>query len=341
MPRIAATLTFALLLAGPAFGQPAADSKVFHFAHTETPQGFQEVVNAIRAIAELQQVSLVTESKAVAVKGPAEKLSMAEWLFRALDLPAEISTGGKFEFATPGATNDLARVFYIVRAGNPQGMQEIVNAIRSIGELQRVMVCNQPRAIALRGTAAQVALAEWLIDALDKPAGAPASATQSRTLTANEFRRPDGSAPVAKVLYPPFMKTPQHLQEGVSMVRTIAEIQRVMAHSAVGAIILRGSAEQAALAEWLLNSLNKPSTASGPALPSEGRQPEMITRVFHLANLNALSRYQELLDRLRTQAHVMRLTIYTPERAIALRAPAEQVAAAERMVREADRPPAQ
>jgi type II secretory pathway component GspD/PulD (secretin) len=331
------------LFAAAAYAQPAGESKtekVFRFVHTDTPIGFQEVVNAIRSITELQQVSLVTESKAVAVRGTPALVSIAEWLFRALDQPSGVSGTSNLEYAMPGATNDLARVFYLVNIATPQNMQEVVNSIRSIGEVQRIVVCNQPRAMAMRGTAAQVVMAEWLIRALDKPAGSGPFPTESMTLSTPEYRMRDGSASVAKVFYPAFLTSPQHVQESVNMIRSIAELQRVVAYNAAGAIVLRGSAEQTVLAEWLLNSLAKPSTAEGPAL-QQGPLPEMVTRMFHLANLTSPQSVQDLASTVRNRINLQRVAFYAAGRAFALRGTAEQVAAAERLIREADQPKAQ
>jgi len=47
-------------------------------------------------------------------------------------------------------------------------MQEIVNAVRSATRAQRIWPCNQPKALAFRGTADQVTQAEKVIAQLDK-----------------------------------------------------------------------------------------------------------------------------------------------------------------------------
>jgi hypothetical protein len=126
----------------------------------------------------------------------------------------------------------------------------------------------------------------------------------------------------------------------VNMIRSIAELQRVVAYNAAGAIVLRGSAEQTVLAEWLLNSLAKPSTAEGPAL-QQGPFPEMVTRMFHLANLTSPQSVQDLASTVRNRINLQRVAFYAAGRAFALRGTAEQVAAAERLIREADQSKAQ
>src|SRR5947209_484577 len=63
----------------------------------------------------------------------------------------------------------VAQTFYLVNVSAPQEIQEIVNAVRSISELQRVVAFTSQNAIIVRGEADQVALAAKMIQDLDKP----------------------------------------------------------------------------------------------------------------------------------------------------------------------------
>ena len=63
----------------------------------------------------------------------------------------------------------VAKIFYLANVNTPQELQEIVNAVRSVAELQRVVAYNSQNAIIVRGEADQVALAEKMIHDLDKP----------------------------------------------------------------------------------------------------------------------------------------------------------------------------
>ena len=63
----------------------------------------------------------------------------------------------------------VAKTFYLSNVNLPQELQEIVNAVRSVSELQRVVAYNSQNAIIVRGEADQVALAEKMILDLDKP----------------------------------------------------------------------------------------------------------------------------------------------------------------------------
>jgi len=63
----------------------------------------------------------------------------------------------------------VAQTFYLSNVQTPQEIQEVVNAVRSVSELQRVVAYNGLNAIIVRGEADKVALAAKMIHDLDKP----------------------------------------------------------------------------------------------------------------------------------------------------------------------------
>ena len=63
----------------------------------------------------------------------------------------------------------VTRIFYLSNVNTPQEVQEIINVVRSIVDLQRVMPYSTQFAIVVRGETDKVALAAKLINGLDKP----------------------------------------------------------------------------------------------------------------------------------------------------------------------------
>ncbi|HXM44981.1 MAG TPA: cohesin domain-containing protein [Bryobacteraceae bacterium] len=63
----------------------------------------------------------------------------------------------------------VMKVFYLTNVTTPQELQEIVTAVRSVADIQRLFVYNAQNAIIARGEADRVALAEKIIHDLDKP----------------------------------------------------------------------------------------------------------------------------------------------------------------------------
>jgi general secretion pathway protein D len=63
----------------------------------------------------------------------------------------------------------VAKVFYLSNVNGPQELQEIVNAVRSVADIQRFFPYNSQNAIIAKGSADQMALAEKILHDLDKP----------------------------------------------------------------------------------------------------------------------------------------------------------------------------
>ncbi|HEY7386869.1 MAG TPA: cohesin domain-containing protein [Bryobacteraceae bacterium] len=65
--------------------------------------------------------------------------------------------------------DQVLKVFYLSNVNTPQELQEIVNAVRAVTELTRLMPYNSLHAIIARGEADRIALAEKIINDLDRP----------------------------------------------------------------------------------------------------------------------------------------------------------------------------
>jgi len=176
-------LVFTALFAFTTFGQaPDQDiNRVFHFANAQAPQSRQEILNMIRAIAEIQNATVDNSAGILAVSGTSGQIAMAEWLFYNMDRPANAAPPdpGALQFTVAGASNEVARIFYLTNTPPPQAVQEAINAIRAVIEIQRVVAYNASKAIAMRGTVEQMAAVQWLTPLMDKPAGQP-TGTNSR-----------------------------------------------------------------------------------------------------------------------------------------------------------------
>ena len=90
---------------------------------------------------------------------------MAEWLFNELDSPVA-QPAMPHEYRTPGTTDDVVRVFYVITAPTVQDFQEAATLVRTISDIRRVFTYNARNALVMRGTDAQIGLAEWLVKEL-------------------------------------------------------------------------------------------------------------------------------------------------------------------------------
>jgi hypothetical protein len=127
----------------------------------KTPQALQEATNLIRGMADIQRCFPVYPRMVLVIRGSDEQISLANWLLKQLDGPGGQGTQ---EFKVGGAGNQVAQVAY-VNAATPQSLQETVNEILSQAKMQRVFPFSQQSAVALRGTADQLSLAQQVIQA--------------------------------------------------------------------------------------------------------------------------------------------------------------------------------
>ena len=88
-------------------------------------------------------------------------MALVNWLLKELDGPGGQGTK-EFKLGGAGNQNQMAQVAY-VNAGTPEGLQETVNAIRTETKMVRVFPFHAQSAVAMRGTADQLAQAQQVI----------------------------------------------------------------------------------------------------------------------------------------------------------------------------------
>jgi hypothetical protein len=225
--------------------------RTFFLTHTSTVQQFQEVATVIRTIANIKQVSTDNDQKSVTIHASDAQIAMAEWLFNELDSPAAQPSVPHI-YRAPGSTDDVVRVFYVTTAPAVQDFQEISTLVRTMSNIVRVFTYNERKALVVRGTDAQVGLAEWLVKELE-PKSSPSSA---------EYRVVPGDLPhdenTVRVLYLTHTRSVQDFQKAATQIRTVTNITRLFTYNGSKALAVRGTAEKVALADRLAQQLDKP-----------------------------------------------------------------------------------
>ena len=113
--------------------------------------------------------------------------------------------------------------------------------------------------IAITGTPEQLALAEWLSKEVDKPEGWRPSDSEYGDPTAREYKLPSGPDELARVFYLRDTATPQAVQEILTIVRTVLDVQKLFVRSEPKMIAYRTDRSMADLIEWLLPKLDSQS----------------------------------------------------------------------------------
>jgi hypothetical protein len=178
-------------------------------------------------------------------------------------------------------------------------------------------------------------LAESLFNELEKPPAVPFQHS-----TSSEFLLSGDKEGVTRVFYVAQAKSVQAFQEIAQVMRTIPEIRRTFTLNAQRAIIVRGTAPQVAMAEWLFNDLDQPNLGS-PVAPlnadalHEFRSPgaDDVLRVFYLINTADVPAFQRIAQEVRVKAGIMRLFTYNDRRALIVRGTSAQIASAERIAK--------
>ena len=329
MTRGARRIVIIAFAASVAFGQT---TRVFRLTQNESKQDLEEIAAVLRATADVQQVSTDEMVSSVAVEGTAGQVAMAEWLLHQMDLPANGPFSGVHEYRPPGGGDDVVRVLYASHASTMEQVQEIASAVQMLAHFQKgFRGYNKLNALVVRGTDQQVSLAAWLVDQLDNPANVADSST-------HEYKVADDD--VARVFFLSHAQALQQLHEIGTIIRSVGDVTWVTACSDPHAIVMRNRAERVALAAWLVNELDKPT--SGHAINHGGIPPEFqlsddpenLVRVYCLAGSQSEEAYQKVIDQVRRAARTYRSFIYTALGALVVRGSAGQLALAEKVIEE-------
>lgn len=337
----AMTVLFALMAAG----QAQTTVNVFHFAHTSTEQAANEIATSIRVMGDIKEMSVDFAGKTLTVKGTADQLKLAEWMFvgmdRSVPLPDESAI---HEYRLPEGTDNVVRMFYLDRGQTVQEFQEFATLLRTIAEIRRVFAYSDAKILTLRGTADQMSMADFFTSQLAKtsPAPRPHSVTPEYLLPADPAPRPNEN--VTRILFVANAATVQDFQEEATLLRTIADVRRVFTYNTPRAIAVRGTSAQIALTQWLFNEIDQPRTsASGNASASYDFQDAApagsaagVVRVFYLPHMATVQDFQKIATTIRTTAQIPRVFTFNSPRAMALRGTVDQLQLAGRLLTDLD-----
>jgi len=330
--RIIPTLAVTALITSVASGQ---NPTVLQFAHTEGDQNMQEIATAVRTIADIKETSVDLAHKTLTLNATPDQIKLAQWIFNQFDAP-DTASRAKREFQMPGASENLVQLYFLKNAATIQDFQEIATSVRTVADIRRVFTYNAPRGLVLRGTADQLALAEWLLGELDQP-------VDSHTAAVHEYRMAGGfdhDEGTVRVFYLTHTPTTQAFQEVATATRTIADIRRVFTYNAARAMVVRSNPDAVALAAWLVDQLDTQNTgAPRQASPiytyqTPYRDEGVAIRVFFLNHAGNVQDFQRAATQVRTTANIRRVFTYNGPRALVVRGTTDQLAVAEQLVKD-------
>jgi hypothetical protein len=141
-------------------------SRIFYVAYAPAVKDFQALATSLRSIAGIRRVFTYNAAQAIALRGTQSELTMAEWLFNVLDQPSNLPVSGSFSATGP---DDVVRVFDLSKAKASQDLPNLIAEIRGSSKNQFALSYGSQSIMVLRGTAAQMAAAEHLVEQLNQP----------------------------------------------------------------------------------------------------------------------------------------------------------------------------
>lgn len=306
------------LVAGLALAVSAAAQQgtVVYAANGETARNVQEIAAAVRVMSGSRQVSVDSAGSAVSMDGTPEQVTLAKWLAGELTNP----TGHEYKEPAGG---DVVRVFPLSRSAKPRELMELATIVRSITAIARISTYMPQPAMAVRGTAAQVELAAWLVDEIGKAAAQASGPVGMRA----------GDDDMVRLFF--LSPKTEGVREIATLVRTLGDISLVMTYTAPPVLAVRASEAQLELAAWLIDDLTKSDAGAGAHEYRMQGADDGAVRVFYLPAAVTPQGLQQAAAAVRKTAKVPRVFTYSERKAVAMRGTPEQAASAARAIEEA------
>jgi len=239
-----------------------------------------------------------------------------------------------YAVAGPATAETASGSYHFTTPQTQQSMQEAATTIKVVGALAQPSTDISTATLTFTGPVEGVALAEWVLPQIDKATGDNAL---------HEYTLPSGD--IARVVFVANALKPQDMQEVLTVLRTVADVQKVFSVSSNHAMVIRAPEWQMLFAQWIIDQLNVPAGQKPDATPREFTVggPDFRglghgARVNFLGSMTKPQQMQELLTVLRTVGDVMKVFGYTSSHALVLRAGDTDLQRAEWLIQQLDLP---
>jgi len=211
------------------------------------------LVTAIRTVADLQRLFPYQTQNAIVGRGEPARIAAAGWLVQQLlpyqgtapDTDSPRYPAPVFD-SRPGAVRELIQVLRLDPKTTNAQLTSTVTAIRTVADIQRLFPFEIGKAIIACGSADKVAVAEWLVHELSKPAD---TATIHQTTMSTMPGQMDG---VVRLFYVGQQGVSLDISPLATEIRKTLDIQRVFPLTNPSAIVLRARPDQIPAAESIV-----------------------------------------------------------------------------------------
>jgi hypothetical protein len=318
----------AFLIIPPAFAQNA--SRTFTLTNIQQPAALNELATILRTVAGISGVMTDAAKSEITVAGSEADLGLADWLLHHIETPGSTPA----EYTLPGS-GEVLHIAFLANQVKQIDLNEVVTNLRVNADLQHIFTYTPSSAIAYRSTAARVRMGDWLIKQLDIKADDP------HRFDVHEYPVPDRPGQLVKVM---FMRTPTpgpELNEIVTTLRVVTDMQRIFTHSSEPrGLVFSSDTAHVRAAEWLVQQLDvQPDAAirsSLHAYPIDFSAGETI-RVYYLNRTDSRQALNQAAVTVREQTNARRIFTCSGPFALALRGTPDVIAAADRVMQQMDR----
>lgn len=213
------------------------------------------------------------------------------------------------------------RVYPLANALTPEAGQEVATILRTVLSLREVKQEDGPQ-FRIGGPGADFGASEWLLHRLDRPVGWRPSEQEMKNPATRDYQS------AVRVYYLPTETSVRSIQETLTILRTVLDVQKVFNYSQQKALIVGDTKAQLEAIEWLLGAM----TGTVPSAPYklEGKSDDML-RVFALPHGGA-TEVQNLIKDLRGKLRIQKVFNRTNPALVVVRGKATDLDAADKLI---------
>lgn len=240
-------------------------------------------------------------------------------------------------FGQQATVSGVNRTFHLTNVATPRALQELATVLRTVGDIGNLSVEGAASTVSVSATPADIALAEWLIHEMDQPGDAPPSVRQIRETAVHEFSVPGTKDDMVRMFYLSHMDSTRSMQELLTVLRTVGQVQKVFNYTALTSLAVRGTSDKIAWVAWAIHELDgAPGTQT--AGTHEFRSPDKwvpVSRIFYLNNHTDRD-MQQTLTALRTKIPIRYVFNFTQLGALVVGGSSEDIERAAQLIQQRD-----
>jgi hypothetical protein len=288
----------------------------YHFTTRQSAQSLKEAEMVIKTVAWVQQVSVDSPTASLTFSGALEAVNFAEWILPQIDKAA--GDVAVHEYKLP--SGDVGRVSFVVNVQKPQELQEVLTILRTVADVRRIVTFSSIHAVVLVGPDWQVAFAEWILDQIQQK---PDSTPHEFTVGGPDYR---GLGHGARVNFLSNMTAPRQMQELLTVIRTIDDVQKIFSYTTGHAFVFRAGGSDLQQAEWLIQQLDVRAGQASGSTSFTAPGGDDVTRIFRLRNTDPEG-IQAAVTGLRTDLNIKKIFPIMDPATIIVRGTTAQIAA--------------